>query len=190
MPRYKRECNLEFFEKGVIKTVSYEEFKKMLARCRTKQERAIFIILYFTGARPSELKEIKAKHVRKEGRFLVIHIPTTKHGKERDFYLPLYKYEELRWLYEYSKNMLAEQYLLWSLRRVKRYENKVFNLIERISNGRYSPYFFRHHRFSVMALKGANEEMIKYAKGARSLKSVEPYLHLMKEKISKIASYI
>lgn len=48
------------------------------------------------------------------------------------------------------------------------------------------PYYLRHNRFTKMAEKGALPEDIRLAKGARSIRSVEPYLHMSPRTLQKL----
>lgn len=50
-------------------------------------------------------------------------------------------------------------------------------------------YFFRHHRFSFMADKGASDNDIQFMKGSRTPKSVEPYKHMSIQRKSKLTKF-
>jgi integrase len=53
----------------------------------------------------------------------------------------------------------------------------------------YPAYFFRHHRFSYMADKGASDNDMQFYKGAKSPASVEPYKHMSTQRKQKLAKY-
>jgi len=183
MPKYCKEALLKFWKEGVIEVI--EDIDWILDNCRSKQERALIITLFLTGARPSELALLKKEDFQKIGNTLWVIIRTKKKGRARRIPLPL-KNKYVSELWEYVKNLLLGQKAFWQ------YDTwfRIRNLVYRVTERKYSPYFFRHNRMSLLAIKGASAQEIKYFKGARTILSVEPYLHLSTSVMKKLRKYI
>ena len=64
----------------------------------------------------------------------------------------------------------------------------LLNYYSKIWTGKLA-YFFRHHRFSYMADKGASDNEIQFFKGSRSPHGVEPYKHMSVQRKEKLAKY-
>lgn len=170
--------------------------------------RALLIFLYYTGARPIEALKLKAKHIYKDKSYLAMKIPKSKKGKVRIAYLQFHK-RHVKELYDYAIGMYEDMFIFWHYRSayVRVCINKKGEISSRqdLSNtkiGYYikkwfqgvvehsiSPYFLRHNIFSLLVMAGADESDIKHLKGAKSMDSVEPYLHLSPKKAKKIAKF-
>jgi site-specific recombinase XerD len=200
-----------FIDKGIIQTLDQEDITKALGNVAgryTKEGRALIIILYYTGARPNEVLQIKAKDIHKEGSYLVINLKGSKGGLPRPVYLPL-KLDMVKELYNYSKghfeDMLLFSHFAGEYTRV--YITKKGQAIQYVEltgklryyfarwfanviEGSISPYFLRHNRFSALASKGLTLEDLRQIKGAKTFSSIYPYLHLSVNTAKKIAKKI
>lgn len=203
MPEYKCSWLKRMVKDGIIEFIDYDVFKSEIVPKIEKLQikpveegKAWIYFLYFTGCRPSEMRYLKTFHVEIQEDKIKIMIPTTKHGRARLIILPM-KYDEVKFLAEFFKKQKEihprEQPLFPYLhRRVKdhnvcdaiRYRLRSCGLKDIV------PYVFRHNRFSLLAFKGAKPEEIKYFKGARTLSSVEPYLHISKLQAEELAELI
>lgn len=176
MPRYTKERIVEFVEEGIITPI--KDISPFLERCKNDEEKALLILLYYTGARPIELSLLKPDDVDIDEKSVVVTIRTKKRGRARRLLLPLNKYN--KFVYEYAKT----QHEVLFPKFVN--PHRIRDFVYRISDGQLSPYFFRHNRMSLLAMKGADARQIKLFKGAKDIKSVEPYLHLSKREMEQL----
>lgn len=209
MPRITDKRYAEFLKTGLITPISKAEFAGMLSKVKHScqaQARAVVILLYYSGRRPSEVLELPGANIEKKGQKLKIIFPTKKGGRYSLLYYPLT--DHFKEVLAYSGSLYPTQFFGW---RFRSHGNKKKRIAYKLKDGKMSlktyertntllrhyfkrwfgvtPYFFRHNRFSDMALKGASLLEIKHAKGAKDLKSVEPYTHLSAEQAKKISKY-
>lgn len=194
----------QFLDKGLIDFVGEEEVKKMLSNIKhrhLKQARSLVICLYYTGARPNEVLRIKGKDVTKERGYIIVQTPASKNGLPRPIYLP-FKKEMVKEFYKYVCGCFNDQYIFFNFmnRYKRRRMNKKGEIKERIENsarvyywvnkwsdGKLTPYFLRHNRFSKLSSSGITMEQIRMLKGSKTYESVTPYLHLSSESAKKVA---
>ena len=205
----------EFLEKGVITILTSEHLARALNQVTgirgnyVKEGRALVIGLYYTGARPAELLEMECKDVEKEGNYISMDLKTLKRGLARKVYVSQQRLG-MKEFYKYSKSNFPNYKMFFHYKRdylksvklpsgeikqytetsyaVRYYINKWFKGV--VNNDTIPPYFLRHNRISSAAEKGATLQELKYLKGARDIKSVNPYLHLDKTKAKKLAKKI
>lgn len=212
MPRILNERYNEFFKKGSINTISPEQFLSYMKRInhkQIKQARNFFSILYYTGARPAEILDLKAKDITKEGlRYVIIQMPGKKNGLPRPIRLP-YRRPYVKEIYQYAIALFEEQYLFPSLRsnkirttkwvtskgehKSKDYEEsscKIWYHFDKWFDGEINPYFLRHNRFSKLMEAGGTAEQVRSLKGAKSMESTTAYMHLSKKQSVEIAKKI
>jgi len=208
MPKISNIEYKRFIEEGYINIVDRTEFSAMLERLKhpqIKQARALFILLYYSGRRPSEILQLKAENLKKEGRYIVMVVPTLKGGRFSTLMLP-HTNPHIKELWEYCKTMFPEQWLFYSFRsnHKQRFRVKIKGIEElrqydHLARRLYywlkkwtglPPYFFRHNRFSDMSDKGASLMDIVHAKGAKDPKSAMAYQHLSKKRAKEIAKFI
>lgn len=195
MPRITNRWYRQFLDTGVIELVRQDEFAELLARVEHKhqtQARALTIILYITGRRPSEVLDLTGQSVQKVYQSVQMTLTTRKGGAATLIELPLQN-PLIAEFWDYAKEVFPTMYLFWAFRgRGKTTTDKLRYWFRKWSCGMersWPPYFFRHNRFSTMAQQGATPEEIKYLKGARTLASVEPYLHLSTARAKKLKKY-
>ena len=174
-----------------------------------KEGRCLLIGLYWTGARPAEILEMECKDIQKEDSFITLDIKTLKRGIDRKVYISQHRLG-IKELYNYSKSNFPNYKMFFHYKRehhkrvtlpsgevkdyietsraVRYYINKWFDGI--VNNDTIPPYYLRHNRLSSAANKGATLLELKYLKGARDIKSINPYLHLDKTKAKKLAKKI
>lgn len=221
--RLKNKRYLDLLNEEYIETISVDDIKRVMenidldkATKNKLQAKALIALLYYTGARPTEILELKGRDITRESNYLYISLTTAKRGKPRKLALPIrkpfvadiWKYAQqvfpIWWLFskyrsKYSRVYMTKvkvdpsgnvtkpseprQYRELSA-RLRYYFKKWFRDID------VCPYLLRHNRFSIMADRGASDEDIKKAKGARSLASVEPYTHLSKKRAKSFGRYI
>jgi len=198
----------KFLNEGIIDTLSEKDIYKALENVNGKysnEGRALIITLYYTGARPVEVLDIKAKDVTKDQSYVLIKVRGAKKGRQRTIYLR-YSLPLVQELYKYATSIYDEMFLFFHFRsqykrgvknrkgevvfyevttdKLRYWFRKWFNNV--IEDG-IPPYFLRHNRFSKMMEAGLTIEEIKQMKGSRTTASVEPYLHLSTRTAKKLA---
>lgn len=220
MPKIVNSEYKRFVKTGLINLIKPPEFKKMLdnvEHAKLKQARALLIMLYYTGRRPSELVSFRVKDFLKKGLQLQLTFETKKGGRANILYLSLSKRNKLEflpelWAYLDSfRNAFPETFVFWAFRDSPNHKKRVIKVKSKktgfVKSLEYPiicdrvkyyvlkwtglpPYFFRHNRFSSMAAKGASLNQIKNAKGAKTFESVYPYVHLSTTEALKTSKFI
>ncbi len=206
MPKIMNERYKEFLEKGSIELFSMEELEKGLKFAGKskfgKQARAFLIALYYTGARPVELLQLKATHFSKKKTYLTIQIPTAKRGMPRIISLPFSR-KHIKELYQYVSTLFEDINVFYDLvsYKIRYYETKkgdkkrytiitdrVYYYIRKWVG--VNPYFLRHSRLSSLSQNGADMNEMRLFKGAKSFDSVYPYLHMSSQLSEKVGRKI
>lgn len=200
-----------FLDKGEIEPINEEQIKTALNNIKgryRREGRALLIALYFTGARPNEVLQIRGKDIKKEGPHITVQVKGSKRGLSRKIYLP-YKNELVKELLQYARSLFSEMLIFHHYknnypRRTITKTGKIKTRVETTDKIRYyinkwfkgvvddsiPPYFLRHSRFSKLAMKGVNTEQIRILKGAKDGKSVAPYIHLSSTEAKKISKHM
>lgn len=207
----------EFLTQGIISTINKEQLETVLNNIEYKyraQAINLVVVLYHTGCRPKEALKLKGKDFTKEGRYIKIKIPAVKRGVTRTVFLNT-KDQRIKDLFSWTQKTYPEVLLFWGLISDKKRTNiratlkdgsiktydtvyhdttnklrhwflKWFSVLDSVDS--YTPYFLRHNHFSRLSEHGASMEDIMHIKGARSIESVRPYLHMSTKKAKKIAN--
>jgi site-specific recombinase XerD len=204
----------KFLKEGMITLLDQEDIKKALDNVRGKYKtegRALLIAAYATGARPNEILKIKAKDVfkAKTGNSIIVKLQASKNGLPREMIFSPRRLALIKELYTYARSVFVEQLLFYHFRdnyirhktlksgETRQYieiSNKLryhFNIwFENVIDGSIPPYYLRHNRFSKMIKEGANLEQIRLIKGAKTVASVYPYVHMSKDIAKKASKFI
>jgi len=177
MPKYSK-ADINFI-------VDKDTFSRLFRNAESRRNKAWITVLWLTAARPEEALQLQKKNIQFHDEHTIFHIITKKlpFQKKGKFIVEKRKLKlKIKKKNEYIKNLRK---YIWYLDP----ENKVFqfsrrtgnNIIEKLSFdvlGKYlCPYNFRHSRLTLLAESGASKETLKKFKGARSDKSVSPYIH-------------
>lgn len=211
MPKITNEQYKKFREDGEIEIIGLEELGEALENVdgqrgkNIKEGRALIIALYYTGARPVEILQLKGEDIFKEASYIKIRMSTAKKGKPRVISLPS-RFKFVRELYNFAQsnfrgrllfyNYAGKSEVLYNTKKEQRtyidttyklkyYVNKWFKGVRNIT-----PYFLRHNRFSQLANDGVSPVDIQFLKGGRRIDSVDPYLHLSRKKSEELAKKI
>lgn len=190
-----------FLDNGIIETLSEDQIKQALDNVKgihgkhEKEGRALIIILYYSGARPNEILNLKGKAVTREGTYIKVRIPGSKRGLPRTLYFR-YKQPLIKEFYNYAASIMEEMYIFWHYRStysrtVKTRKGPIeklqvtntlrywFNIwFDGILPDGVNPYYLRHNRMSKLAESGASMQELRMLKGAKTYDSVIPYLHM------------
>lgn len=178
MPKYKKQWwkDAQQFKATLLGTA---DLLRLIDKCRNEEEAVTVLLLYYTGARPSELLGLKPSDVEAEGNLIRMQIPTLKGGSGRVIYLN--KNELTGRILAFAQNCMVGRLLPykrgWQIR----------NLVYRVSDNQLTPYFFRHNRFSIAAKEGASQYDLRYLKGAKDARSVDDYVHIAGVQTKKLA---
>lgn len=208
----KNEAYRKFIDKGIIDIITKDQLKAALKNIPYKynrEGRALLITLFYTGARPVEALGLKGKDITMfKGYYVAVRLETAKKGKTRTLML-LHKDPLVRELYDYAIRCFPEALLFYHYRSeyTRKTKSKFGKDLERkeVSDKlRYhikkwfkgvipesiTTYFLRHNRFSSLAQEGVSPQDIKEFKGAKSITSVDPYIHLSTKKLTELARRI
>ncbi len=210
MEKYKKIKNKnyrQFLDTGIINILSEDHITQALSNIKgkyIKEGRALLITLYYTGARPVEILQLKAKDIKKERSYVTIRIPGSKRGLPRTIYLR-YKKDLVKELYLYANGIFDEAYLFFHYRgeyvRTVMTKQGLKQRIETSDKIRYHikkwfknviddsipPYYLRHNRMSKWSEAGLNTKDLRMLKGSRTEASVMPYIHMSKSTAQKAA---
>jgi len=127
MPKIKNREYLQFQE-GHIELIEEPKFKEWLEgiafqklprKCTLEQARALFITLFFTGRRPSEIVDIQGKSIKKvklDSTFCYqLDIKTLKGGKQVPITLPINEYTKE--MFNYIVNRPEGMFAFWAFRK-------------------------------------------------------------------------
>lgn len=176
MPKYSQ-SNINY----IIDKPAFELLYRYAASLRDK---AWLTVLWFTGARPSELLELTREGIIIDEDQIVFKITTKKLGFKKDTFVIEKRSLVLHVDSDsiYVKNL--ERYIakFKSDAKVFYFSRKTaLNIISHISEDalgfRLCPYNFRHSRMTLLAEGGATKDELMRFKGSRTDRSVTPYLH-------------
>jgi integrase len=180
MPRYREDPS-----ETVLKD---EDIRKMFDKTRDLQEQALLSCLWITGARPSEVLELKKENVLITEDVVVFDLPTKKlqadgthfvlkrrqlrigrpHGLQMNIYLET--------VVKYAERLYHPEDPVFIYGR--RWAIKVINRLGMQGIGKeVAPYHLRHSAVTREASRGQTIDQLMHFKGAKSIQSVQPYLH-------------
>lgn len=159
-------------------------FEKMYRLAPSRRDRNWVLMLYLTGARPSELLKLTKEDVIIGEDFIRFKLVTKKLGYKKGTFFVEKRNLKLNIKNEHRYRLTLRAYL-----NMFRPEQHIFNfsdrtgsnIVERLSmrtlGVHLCPYNFRHSRLTILAEKGASREQLKAFKGARSDSSINQYIH-------------
>lgn len=176
-----------------VKQLLYEDdIRKMWQNTPYESDRVILSVLWFTGARPSEVINLKRKNVNwgidEHGQdFFQMKLETKKLGKVDGFVVTERVLTSSRPL-GMKANIYIETIIRWCMKlepedyllvggRTTRWLNKVMHRLSKTIGHVWSVYHFRHSVFSHMARNRASLSDIMDWKGAAHPSSVMRYIH-------------
>jgi integrase len=173
MPRYKKDIN-QILEKP--------DFELLLTKAANLRDRALLAFLYLTGARPTEIVEVKKKDVYEntaDPDAVYIRVKTAKLGKKaiREFTITerILVFPKttayLNLVADYAATLPTPDNLLFPFS-----PTRIRQLVYQMSENKYCPYHFRHSRLTKLSRAGATTDELMYWKGALEIKSVSAYL--------------
>lgn len=199
----------QFLDEGVIDIVTIEQIQQAANSIKGKyveQARALLYALYYTGARPVEVLDIRAKDVTKNGQYIVVQVRGAKNGLPRKIFIKSTK-PGAKELYAYAAKNHLDMLIFFKYRgNYKRYYKKkngeIVKYIETSYKLRYhfalwfrgildlTPYFLRHSRFSSLAESGASDRDMQQMKGSKTVASIQPYVHMSTKTAKSLARII
>lgn len=163
------------YTKDIDYIVQMDDVDNMLARGGRARDKFIVAVLYITGARPSEIRELKRQDISVTDDEVIITLKTLKLGATEKFIIRdrtlTFSRRETPFIDHVIKywETAPEKLIPISLRRVEQ-------IIDHLSQNQFCPYHFRHTRLTKLARQGATIDELMYWKGASSHQSVAPYL--------------
>ena len=187
MPRF----NDNISEEGIL---SEEEVRKMFNKCGSDYERALIALDWATGARPSELLAIKKEDIIVDEDKIAVFLNTKKLKKGTTFQMKKRQLEFdrpqglemnpfIEFIAEYMRCFKYDDLPIFPY-TTTRWMNKVTHRAGEAALGRQiSIYHLRHSAVTREAQKNASISGLMHFKGAKSLRSVLPYVHATPYKI-------
>ena len=178
MPKYKTPIDYCIYE---------NEVSKVYNAGTSLQQRLLVSLCWITGARTSELLDIKKEDVAYNDKLVAITIRTLKLGdntkgkfkvrqRTLKFTRPLNpRNVYLETIIKFTERLPDNKPLI---KYKNRWCEKTLNKLGRIAVGKpISVYHFRHSICTQLAMNGASIPEIMYFKGAVSLNGVQAYIH-------------
>lgn len=186
MPKYKKADPSHI--------ISRHELEDMLNVLRDPRDRALLVLLYVFGPRPSEVLEMTTEDVEVTPTSIVVRIPTKKIKSKDKFEvikreIAINRPHPRDWVLEELVNYVGMMKQVNPGGRLFTYNarQRIWDVVNRASTRALgyalTPYNFRHSRLTKLARSGATVDELMYWKGARSVKSVSPYLHARPVKV-------
>ena len=164
-----------------------EDIRAMFARAKNDRERLALALDWVSAGRPEEIARLKKEDVLIAQDRVTLHIQTLKLGRTKGFTADHRNLEfdrptglnEIVWLELIIKRALACAPGELLLPLTSRWHELAINRLGVEALGKkISPYHLRHSVLSHKAASGYSIPQLMHFKGAKSAKSVEPYLHL------------
>ena len=196
----------EFLDNGFIEIINLHGLKRLLKGVdgirgrHIPEARALVIGMYYTGMRPEEMFNMYQGMVYPDPKgitYCIVDAPAAKNGLRRLIPLHLDKpfvkeFMDYCWN-QYPKILLFRNFKGKYVRHYEKKDGTVVQYVETSYKFRWHfyrwskqlfpdgipPYYLRHNRFSKLMMTGKVDSLqIKQLKGAKSMDSVTPYLHL------------
>jgi integrase len=209
--RIKNKNYIKFLKEGVIDFLTEDDLITALNNITSfkSEARALNIILYYTGARPTEVLNLTAQDILKDGRYIIVQFKGgVKNTLPRKIRL-LYNKPLVKEIYMYSTTLPSFAYMFYHFRSeytresiskkgiVKTYSEPSAKLryyfkkwYRNCRIGETVPYFLRHNRFSKLAEAGFSDRELRFYKGSKTNASIEPYIHMSSSSSKKLAKKI
>jgi integrase len=160
----------------------------MYDKTKDLQEQALLSCLWITGARPSEILELAKKNVLITDEVVVFDLPTKKLQADGTRFVMKRRQLRIGRPHGLQMNIFLETVVKYAERLYhpedpifiygRRWAIKVINRLGMQAIGKeVAPYHLRHSAVTREASQGRTLDQLKHFKGAKSIRSVEPYLH-------------
>jgi|SRR6056297_111329 len=196
----------QFLDSGIIEPIGENEIKQALDNIegnKKEESQALLICMYYTGGRPVEILDLRSQDIEVKKHWVIVHFPGRQAGKKSTMPRQIHLNKRLPFvkiLANYAQRLPPPMRLFHNFKgayhrkrsiettyKIRYYINKWFEGVVKES---IPPYFLRHNRFSKMAMSGASDRDIQYMKGAKDIKSVQPYAHLSLKRAKKVSRFI
>ncbi len=183
-PRYKKDWWYRTAS-GDFKPFTKEDLLRWLENTKDVLDKIIITLLYFTGARPSEISMLKWSDIKLKEEKISITLYTLKLRamKQRTIWIPLNEITEV--LIKEKMKHVDDELVLKGLK-----QHNIRYRVYRMTKNEICPYFLRHNFYSKLAVQGIPITILKEHKGSATIDSVEPYLHVSSEEMVKLANKI
>lgn len=176
MPEYSK-ADIEF-------RIEREDLLSMIRTVKNRRNQNLIALLWMSGARPSEIIELKKEDCEVQETKLSLTLVTKKKRKGRwvlgkrtlEFKRPLPPNQDklIEFVADYLKN--CQEGLLFPI-STRTVERIIYKAGRQALRRNICPYNFRHTRMSILGSKGATIDELLHFKGSTDIRSVSPYLH-------------
>ena len=161
MPRYLKDVNRNW---------EADDIQRMLDREWSAEHKAAIVVLYLSGARPSEVLPLKRSDFEFSGDDVRISFRTLKGGLPRTLVFDRWATPFIPFLSAFVAGLKGDD-----LFRFKN-DSTLRKIVYHASEGLATPYSFRHNRLYKLAREGADVFELADIKGSKSIESVRPYV--------------
>jgi len=199
MPEYKAP-----FLKEKFQILNFSDFiLNYYTKAKNQEHANLLLLLYLTGARPSEITLLKRENITIEKKYIRIIFQTKKRRgyAERLILIPLAS-EQIKALADYlTSKVFPKEYIFPSFARLRNPRKFLIKLNEECGIGYtidgmfypFSFYFFRKNILTLLAMNGADVIELLFFKGASLefiFKSAGYYIQYSREIAEKIAKIL
>lgn len=209
----------EFLAGGLFLFVEEEHIQKALEnidrttkRKLREEAKALLVMLYYTGCRPSEALLAKSNQIENDNGLIKIRLVTLKRGRARTIWLSPKKFPMVKILWQWHLKKYHEEYLffhfmgrykhkkIWKKKDGTSTEKEYIEISPRlpyyferwfegiITHG-INPYYLRHNKFSKLAERDKiTDRGLMQMKGSTTYASIAPYIHQSAEFGKKMAT--
>lgn len=217
MPRISNIEYKKFRETGLIEIIQPTQLQEWIDSIEPgmytkEQARALLIILYYSGRRPSEIILLKRQDITREPgeKVFWVTFPTKKKGISSTLAFRSSN-KHLKEFYDFAVKAFPFMPIFNSFQSKStvttkwKTKNKEGGFDFKEKSHAYTshkvgywvkkwtgkpPYYFRHSRMSQLAKKGATAFELMHFKGAKDLKSVNAYVHMSQPEAKKLSKMI
>ena len=116
--KIKNERYRQFLDSGLIDFLTAEDINRALVNVTGRniiEGRALLISMYYTGARPIEILNLKSRDIIKEGSYIKVRVPASKNGLPRTLFFR-YKNPHIAEFYKYAISVYDDMLLFLNYR--------------------------------------------------------------------------
>ena len=169
------------YKKDINRVVSLEEALLYIDVLDRPRDKALVALLHLTGARPTEIREVRKEHITVEENQVKILMMTAKLKGVPGFFLRerilVFKKDApgighfLDW---YSVCPTPDLFRGTHGKPIS--TTRIRQLVYKASGNAICPYHFRHSRLTKLARSGWGADQLMYWKGSRTVRSVSVYI--------------
>lgn len=171
-----------------------ETVRQIFNKAKTKEEQVIISLLWITGARPAELCELVKEDIGINTNNITFRLNTKKTNADGSRFVLRERLLDFARPVGLDLNIYLETIASWTESlspgtKLIKYGTRWIQLVitrtsQEALGAPYCPYHFRHSAMCRESSNGRTTDQLMHFKGAKSRRSVEPYIHASPYKIT------